>query len=308
MLHAYQKQVQRFLRDTRQEMLELGDITEHINEARREVAMRAQCIRRLTPIAAGLTAATVTAPGAGYTNPSVVISTPDFPDGLTGYPNGRQATALAAFSGGAITGVDIQDGGAGYQNPQITIADPTGQGAVVVAAPIAYNQIVQGQEEYLFSDIDVSMWPGVKQPYYVNSVGVIYANWRYVPEYCSFTKYQALVRTYTAASYQYVPGFFSQYGRGENGSLFFYPLPSQTYPVEYDCLCTPSDLVDDQSVEAIPQPWQDAVKFHASALCYLDLQNGNKAREYFLLFDDFMHRYGAYAMPGRRLAQYGRPI
>ena len=42
-------------------------------------------------------------------------------------------------------------------------------------------------------------------------------------------------------------------------------------------------------------------------MCYLDLQNGNKAREYFQLFDDFMHRYGAYAMPGRQINQYGRP-
>jgi hypothetical protein len=308
MLHDYQKQVQRFLRDAKQDLLEQDDITEHINEARREVAMRAQCIRRLTPIAAGLTSATVTAGGSGYTNPKVTISVPDFPDGLAGYPNGRQATANALMQGGVITGVEIQDGGAGYQNPTMAITDPHGTGAKVVPAPILYNQINQGQEQYLYSSIDVSNWPGVKAVYYVNSVGIIYANWRYSPEYCSFSKYQAMVRTYTATSYQYVPGFFTQRGRGENGDLFFYPLPSQTYPVEYDCLCTPIDLTDNQTPEAIPQPWQDAVKFHAAALCYLDLQNGNKAREYFTLFDDFMHRYGAYAMPGRRLAQYGRPL
>jgi hypothetical protein len=307
MLFDYLKQTRRFLRDAKQDMLEEGDVVSHVNEARREVAMRAQCIRRLTPIAAGLVSATVTAGGAGYSNPSVVISSPDFPDGLVGYPNGRQATALARMVGGIITGVDIQDGGAGYQSATMSITDPTGHGAVVVATPIQYNQIVQGQEQYNYSAIDVTMWPGVKRTYYVNSVGIIYANWRYSPEYCSFSKYQARIRTYTATSYQYVPGFFTQFGRGEDGSLFFYPLPSQTYPVEYDCLCTPIDLADDSTVEAIPQPWQDAVKFHAAALCYLDLQNGNKAREYFNLFDEYMHRYGAYAMPGRRLAQYGRP-
>lgn len=307
-LFTYQKQVQRFLRDAKQDMIEQGDLIEHINEARREIAMRAQCIRRLTPIAAGLTSTSVIAGGHGYTNPKVVISSPDFPDGLVGYPNGRQATGLAQVLGGVITAVDIQDGGAGYQNPSIAITDPTGTGANVAATPIAYNQINQGQEQYLYSTIDVSMWPGVKTVYYVNSVGIIYANWRYSPEYCSFSKYQAKVRTYTATSYQYVPGFFTQYGRGEDGSLFFYPLPSQTYPVEYDCLCTPADLIDDTSVEAIPQPWQDAVRFYASAMCYLDLQNGNKAREYFQLFDNFMNRYGAYATPGRRLSQYGRPL
>ena len=97
MLFEYQKSVQRFLRDTKQEMLELGDITTHINEARRETAMRAQAIRRLTPIAAGLVSASVSVGGSGYTNPTVIITPPDFPDGLPGYPNGRQATALASL-------------------------------------------------------------------------------------------------------------------------------------------------------------------------------------------------------------------
>lgn len=307
MLFTYAKSVQRFLRDSKQDMLEQGDIYEHINEARRETAMRAQAIRRLTPIAAGLVSASVISGGSGYTNPTVVITPPDFPDGLPGYPNGLQATALATLQGGVITAVDIQNGGAGYQNPQITITDPHGTGAVVAPTPIAYNQIIQGQEKYNWSDIDTSMFPGVGSVFYIVSIGVIYANWRYVPQYASFTKYQAKIRTYTTASYQYVPAIFTQYGRGVNGSFYMYPPPSQTYPTEYDCLCLPIDLVDDTTPEALPMPWQDAVKFYAAAMCYLDLQNGNKAREYFELYDSFMHRYGAYAMPGRMMNQYGRP-
>ena len=307
MLFEYQKSVQRFLRDTKQEMLELGDITTHINEARRETAMRAQAIRRLTPIAAGLVSASVSVGGSGYTNPTVIITPPDFPDGLPGYPNGRQATALATMLGGIITAVDIQDGGAGYQNPQMSITDPTGTGAVVVPTPIVYNQIIQGQEKYDWSDIDTSMFPGVGAVFWIQSVGVIYANWRYVPQYCSFTKYQAKIRTYTTASYQYVPAFFSQYGRGTQGNFYFYPPPSQTYPVEYDCLCLPIDLVDDTTPEALPSPWTDAVKWMAAALCYADIQNMNRAREYFQLYDDYCHRYGAYAMPGRLMNSYGRP-
>ena len=303
----YLKQTRRFLRDAKQEMLEEGDVIAHINEARRETAMRAQAIRRLSPIAAGLVSASVSVGGSGYTNPTVVITPPDFPDGLPGYPNGRQATALATMLGGIITAVDIQDGGAGYQNPQMSITDPTGTGAVVVPTPIVYNQIIQGQEWYNWSDINLSMFPGVGQAFWIQSMAVIYANWRYVPQYCSFTKYQAKIRTYTTASYQYVPAFFTQYGRGTNGSFACYPPPSQIYPVEYDVLALPIDLVDDTTPEAIPGPWTDAVKFYSAAMCYLDLQNGNKAREYFQLYDDFMHRYGAYAMPGRMMNQYGRP-
>jgi hypothetical protein len=307
MLFDYLKQTRRFLRDAKQDMLEEGDVIEHINEARRETAMRAQAIRRLTPIAAGLVSASVTLPGTGYTNPTVVITPPDFPDGLPGYPNGRQATALATLQGGQISAVDIQDGGAGYQNPQMSITDPTGTGAVVVPTPIKYNQIIQGQEVYPFSSIDTSMFPGVGSVYYVNGVAVIYANWRYSPQYCSFSKYQAKIRTYTTASYQYVPAFFTQYQRGTQGDLYFYPPPSQVYPVELDCLCLPVDLIDDTTPEALPYPWTDAVKFFASGLCYLDLQSSNKAREQFEMYDSFMHRYGAYAQPGRILNNYGRP-
>ena len=72
MLFEYQKSVQRFLRDAKQEMLEQGDITIHINEARRETAMRAQAIRRLTPIAAGVVSASVTVAGSGYTKTGLV--------------------------------------------------------------------------------------------------------------------------------------------------------------------------------------------------------------------------------------------
>lgn len=85
-----------------------------------------------------------------------------------------------------------------------------------------------------------------------------------------------------------------------------YPPPSQTYQAELHCICIPSDLTSDGSYEAIPNPWQDAVRFYAAAECFLDLQNGNKAREYYQLFDQYMTRYGAYARPGRRSNPYGR--
>ena len=113
----------------------------------------------------------------------------------------------------------------------MSITDPTGTGAVVVPTPILYNQIIQGQEVYEWSSIDTSMFPGVGAVYWIQSVAIIYANWRYSPQYASFSKYQAKIRTYTTASYQYVPAFFSQMGRGrERVILSFYPPRSQTYP------------------------------------------------------------------------------
>lgn len=310
MLFNYAEDVQRFLRDSRQQDIDLADIYKHVNTARREVAMRAQCIRRLTPISGQVVTASVTSAGHGYTNPSVTISGPDFPSGQGNFPNGSQATALPILQGGSISSVDIQYGGDGYFQPSATITDVggvgTGAAATLTTSPI--NTLTQGKEKYDFADIDVSMFPGVAQVYWINSVAIIYANWRYSPEYCSFSKYQALVRTFTPNTYQFYPSYYTQYGRGTDGSFFFYPVPALTIQAEYDCLCLPSDLLTDDSEETIPNPWRDAVKYMAAHFCYLDLQNFNKAREYLGLFDQYMTRYGAYAQPGQRQNQYGRPL
>lgn len=308
MLYEYAKQVQRLIRDSRQQDINVLDIYAHINAARREVAMRSQCIRKLTPISNQIVSATVTATGSGYTAPTIAISTPDFPSGQPPYPNGLQATALPILVGGSITAIDIQNGGEGYFQPSITIDDTTGSGAAATLSLGYINQINQGQEFYNWADIDLSMFPGVGSVYWIEGVAVLYSNWRYTPQYCSWSKYQAQVRTYTNATYQFVPAFYTQYGRGVDGSFAFYPPPSQTYQVEYDCLCTPIDLIDDNSEEAIPHPWRDAVKFYTAFLVMIDLQNHNSARSFLQLFDEYMKRYGAYSMPGRRQMWYGRPI
>ena len=47
----YMQATQRFLRDARQEKINADDMLNYVNRARREVAERTQCVRRLTPIA-----------------------------------------------------------------------------------------------------------------------------------------------------------------------------------------------------------------------------------------------------------------
>lgn len=306
MLFKYMEAVQRFLRDSKQDLLDPQDIVDHINTARREVAMRAQCIRRLTPISGAVISATVTAEGSGYTDPTVTISAPDFPSGFLPFPQGDQATANAIVIGGSISAVDIQYGGSGYWQPTLTIEDPTGTGAAATASVSFVNQVNEGQESYPFADVDVSMWPGVKSIYYVISASIMFSNYRYSIAIYSFSTYQARVRQFPSFQYQYVPCFGSQYGQGTDGSFFLYPVPSQPYQIEFDALCLPSDLIGDDDYEAIPEPWQDAVKYFASHLCFLDIQSHNNARLYLELFDQFMHRYGAYARPGRMVNPYGR--
>lgn len=305
-LHDYQQDVQRLLREQRQILANPTDLTRYINRARREVAMRSQAIRFLTPISGAVETCAVTAGGTGYVNPTVTITAPDFPSGGVNSPQGRQATAIATVQAGVIVGVDIIDGGAGYFQPTVEITDTTGTGATATLSVGGVSLLNEGQEEYKFSDIDVSSMPGVEAVYFVRSASIIYSNYRFsLPAY-SFSTYQSRIRNFPAGTYQYVPTFMSQFGQGVGGSLFFYPLPSQAYQLEIDCQCLPSDLVTNQSVEALPAPWTDAVMYFAAHFFYLEAQNLNAAKGMLELYERFSQRYSDYARAGRIVNPYGR--
>lgn len=306
MLFEYAKQTRRFINDGSNKSVDEDNIRSYVNRARRLVAERTQCIRFVPLTYGSISAATVTAPGTDYTNPTVAITPPDFPPGTQPFPSGAQATATANVTGGQISGVQITFGGFGYFQPIITISDPTGTGAAVAPVMTPMNVQVQSQEIYPFSAVDLSPFPGVNNILFVRSVSIIYANFRYsLPRY-SFTAYQAKVRNYPF-QYEYVSTVFSQFGQGVAGSLFMYPIPSQTFQMEWDCCGIPQDLETDQSVEAIPAPWTDAVPYFAASLAYAQLQNMNAAQYYENQFDKFTQKYGAYARPGHVINPYGRP-
>ena len=304
---TYHKQTTRFLREGKQEFVNPNDITSAINRARREVAMRAMCVRRLTPISGSVITATVANGGSGYGNPVVSISAPDFPNGYAPNPGGLQATAIALASGGVINSVQIQDGGAGYFQPTATVVDlaGTGSGAVVTLQVSSINVVTQGREQYPLSEIDVSMFPGVDSVYMVHGLTIIYSNYRYaLPQY-DFSTYQAKVRQYPF-QYPYVPTFCSQTQQGADGIMFLYPLPSQTYQAEYDCFCLPQDLVAPNSQDVIPKPWDDAVPYFAAHIIFMELQNLNYAKFYLDLYDKMLVRYSTAARWGRVTNMYGR--
>ena len=76
--------------------------------------------------------------------------------------------------------------------------------------------------------------------------------------------------------------------------------------MEWDCLCLPQDLIDNQSVDVIPNPWTDVVPYFAAHLCYLEIQNLNAANFYLDLYDKMLLRYSQYARMGRTINVYGR--
>lgn len=304
MLHQYLKTLQGFVRDRAQQNLNPEDLIEYINRARREIALRTQCIRILTPIAGQIESVDVVDPGSGYTAPVVTISPPDAPNGAPPYPGGAQATALAQQVGGQITNVSMKFGGDGYFQPAATITDPTGTGAILqpVVTPISATQ---GQQEvYSFASIPLAQFPGVGAVFWVQSISIIYSSWRYSLLCYSFSEYQKM-RQYPR-QYLYVPAVAGQYGQGTNGSFYLYPIASSPYQMELDCYCLPIDLATDQDVERIAAPWTDAVPIGAAVYAYEELQNLNSAAYYQKKFDDYTHRYSSYARPGRAVNPYGR--
>ena len=305
-LNQMLQQTQRLLREQKQEFENPTDLISYINNARREVALRTQCIRVLTPSSGVITGYSIASGGAGYTNtPTVTVTAPDFPSGQLPYPNGLQATANPTVLTGNITQIDPVVGGAGYFQPTVTITDPTGTGASASAIVQQINLLNQGQEKYNFSDIDLSGNPGCKSVYAVRGLSIIYSGYRYSLEYMAWTRYQ-IFRAYPTA-YQYTPAIYSQYGQGSSGTYFCYPLPSQALQAELDCQCLPTDLIDDLSVEAIPDPWTDAVPYMAAHLAFLELQNYNASRMFLELYEKRALSYSQFTRIGRGSNPYGRP-
>lgn len=306
MLNSYLQQAQSFIRDRAQKFVNPDDLRVFINRARREVALRTQCIRVLTPMSGGVISITVTNPGQNYSaSPTVTISAPDQPNGQQPYPTGAQATATANVLLGTISNIAVPFGGSGYTFPTVTITDSTGTGATAVAHVQPINVTQQGQEVYPFSAVPLNIFPGVGAIFFVRSVSFIYANYRYSIPCYPFSTYQAFIRQYPK-QYQYVPTMCAQLGQGSNGSIYMYPIPSTIYQMEWDACCLPEDLLDDTTFEAIPQPWDDCVPFGAAMYAFLEVQNLNAAKFYQELFDSYCHKYSAYTRAGRITNPYGK--
>jgi hypothetical protein len=302
-LFNYQQQTQRLLREAKQDLVNPNDLIDYINRARREVAMRTQCVRVLTRVSGACTSLSVVSSGSLYTTPTISITPPDFPSGAGATPNGVQATASIFATSGTISSASIVYGGDGYFQPQAIITG--GSGASIAVLTEKLNVLNQGQEVYPFSGVNLAPFPGVVSVFAVQGISVIYANYRYSLPVYSFSTYQAYIRQYPF-QYQYVPTMASQYGQGVNGSFYVYPLPSQTYQYELDCFCLPQDLTTNLSVEAIPDPWTDAVPYFAAHLGMLELQNYNAAKMYLDLFDRQTLIYSQSARVGRGVNIYGR--
>lgn len=64
-----------------------------------------------------------------------------------------------------------------------------------------------------------------------------------------------------------------------SGSFYVDPIPDQAYVLNLDCVCYPIELTDNNTVEAIPFEWTDAVPFLAAYYALLSSQTSARTQD-----------------------------
>ena len=252
------------------------NIIRYINQARSKLAAETQCFRFLTRSTSPVAALTITNGGTGYSaTPKVVIAPP-----TGGTLNATQATATATVTAGSITSISITNYGSGYITaPSVTITDATGVNAQITSSinPVWVTQA--GQEIYQFSDalaVLQSQNTGIDAIYGIQSIATSWGSFKPIIPQVAFTTMQAYFRSIVTGATN-TPSYWAQYGQGTLGSVYLYPIPSQVLPMEWDCYCVPTDLVNATDVDPLPDPWTDCVIYYAAYRAYTAAQRQQDA-------------------------------
>lgn len=273
-LQSYIDQVRDLVRDPNNNFWSDTQITSYVNRARKQVAKEAQCVRILPPSTAYVLSIAVTAGGSGYTTATVTISDPD----ATGQ-NYTTATATATVLAGAVTAIAVVVAGTGYvDTPTVTI-DGDGTGATATATLSPHVATVSSQETYAFSTFNAviqSLVPGAGDVLGVQSIAVSWGAMKPTLDRTDWTSLQAYARSYNLGFMNY-PKVWAQYGQGANGTVYLWPIPSLVSQMDVDCYCSVADLSASQTVDLIPEPWDQPVVYYAAYFCYMNAQRKTDA-------------------------------
>ena len=128
---------------------------------------------------------------------------------------------------------------------------------------------------------------GVKGIIDVQDVAVTWGGIRPAMSWIPFADLQAYARSYNLGVTSY-PFYWSTFGDGTNGQVWLFPIPTQALEMEWIVSCLPIDLVNDDTVEIIPESFTDAVKFFAAYLAYLNSQRTGQAVIMLNYFNDYL--------------------
>lgn len=155
------------------------------------------------------------------------------------------------------------------------------------------GNLVAGQERYTFTDVNVAL-PQGNQVVDIINITAIWGTARYQLGYAPFTLFSAKFRAYV--NLQTIPCAFTVYNANEYWIGY---VPDQNYPCEFDTAIQPLALANDNTVDAIPSPYDEAVKFFAASLARLKLQQYKEYEAQQTIYEKYIARLGA--MPPRRI-------
>jgi len=98
----------------------------------------------------------------------------------------------------------------------------------------------------------------------------------------------------------------SQYSVGLTAILYTSPVGTGPQVLRIDSVGLPIDLIDNSTVEVIPVPWQNCVKYFAAYLAYCNAQRMQDADRMFKLFEVFMARASTMTKPTRLPDKYDK--
>lgn len=150
--------------------------------------------------------------------------------------------------------------------------------------------LIATQEQYNYTDI----LPALPQTIDIINATVIWGNSRVPLGYMPFSLFSATFRTWT--NYQRVPAAFTIYSASQ---FWIGYTPDQAYPIELDTAVLPLSLANDNTVDSIPSPYDEAVKFFAASLARLKLQQYTEYQALQKMYTEKVAKLGA--MPPRRI-------
>lgn len=128
-----------------------------------------------------------------------------------------------------------------------------------------------GTNNFLLSSLTFSAGTGIASAIELRS---LLANGSWIqPRNWEWYTLHYLANPQTAA----LPSNWSQFGDGSSGQIYFWPTPTLNLTLTLDVACFPIDLVDDSTIEAIPYPYQQAVKYYAAYLAFLGIMRNADA-------------------------------
>ncbi len=156
----------------------------------------------------------------------------------------------------------------GVSTPDVAVPG----GARPNSNPGSQFSTIQGQERYPYigfaNEYLNEQYPGMRGICDVVSVTVSWGGAvRPSLDWMPYEDFQAYCRSNQILVTNY-PIVWTVYNDGEQGEVWMFPVPQDANEMEWDTLCTAGAIWTDSDYDAIPQPFQNGVKYYAAMRAY----------------------------------------